>query len=101
MSAPDMKLACVSNLWLRQMHFLKAGDQNEGHLHNFDHLTLLAKGKLKVTVDGVPSEFTAPQMIYISTRIKSTNWKPWWTRPLRTAFTLCVTRTRTRSSIRP
>jgi quercetin dioxygenase-like cupin family protein len=47
------------------MHFEKAGDVEVGHTHQFDHLTLLAKGKLKVTVEGVSSEFTAPQMIWI------------------------------------
>ena len=66
MSYPETKLACVSNLWVRQMHFLKAGDQNEGHVHNFDHITLLSKGRVAVDVDGVISEFSAPQMIYIA-----------------------------------
>jgi quercetin dioxygenase-like cupin family protein len=47
------------------MHFAKAGDIEIGHTHQFDHLTLLAKGKLKVTVEGTASEFTAPYMIYI------------------------------------
>jgi quercetin dioxygenase-like cupin family protein len=47
------------------MHFQKTGDIEFGHTHQFDHLTLLAKGKLKVTVEGVVSEFTAPHMIYI------------------------------------
>jgi quercetin dioxygenase-like cupin family protein len=47
------------------MYFEKAGDTEVGHTHQFDHLTLLAKGKLKVTVDNVPTEFTAPHMIYI------------------------------------
>jgi quercetin dioxygenase-like cupin family protein len=47
------------------MRFEKAGDIEIGHTHQFDHLTLLAKGKLKVTVEGVPSVFTAPHMIYI------------------------------------
>jgi quercetin dioxygenase-like cupin family protein len=47
------------------MHFAKAGDIEMGHTHQFDHLTLLAKGKLKVTVEGTASEFTAPHMIYI------------------------------------
>lgn len=65
MSAPIVKLGCVANLFSRMMHFKKAGDTEVGHTHQFDHLTLLASGKLKVTVDGVPSEFTAPHMIYI------------------------------------
>jgi quercetin dioxygenase-like cupin family protein len=65
MSSPKVFLGCVANLFSRQMHFEKAGDTEIGHTHQFDHLTLLAKGKLRVTVDGVASEFTAPFMIYI------------------------------------
>lgn len=66
MRYPDTKMTCVSNLWLRQMHFIKAGDQNEGHLHNFDHITLLAKGRVVVDVEGNVSEFSAPHMIYVA-----------------------------------
>lgn len=65
MSAPGVMIGCVANLYSRMMYFEKAGDVEEGHAHQFDHLTLLAKGKLKVTVDGQVSEFTAPHMIYI------------------------------------
>mgnify|MGYP000562464335 CR=1 FL=1 len=62
---PEIKIGCVANLYSRMMHFKSAGDVEVGHTHQFDHLTLLAKGKLKVTVEGVVSEFTAPHMIYI------------------------------------
>lgn len=62
---PEIKLGCVANLWSRMMHFRKAGDTEVGHTHQFDHLTLLAKGRLRVTVEGKVSEFTAPHMIYI------------------------------------
>lgn len=65
MSYPEIKIGCVANLYSRMMHFKKAGDTEVGHTHQFDHLTLLAKGKLKVTVEGKTSEFTAPQMLYI------------------------------------
>lgn len=65
MSQPVVHIGCVANLFSRMMHFEKAGDIEIGHTHQFDHLTLLAKGKLKVTVDGIASEFTAPHMIYI------------------------------------
>jgi quercetin dioxygenase-like cupin family protein len=65
MTQPVVHIGCVANLYSRMMHFEKAGDIEIGHTHQFDHLTLLAKGKLKVTVDGAVSEFTAPQMIYI------------------------------------
>jgi len=66
MNYPDTKMVCVSNLWLRQMHFKNAGDRNEGHVHNFDHMTLLAKGSVTVDVDGELTDFTAPHMIYIA-----------------------------------
>lgn len=65
MSTPVVHIGCVANLYSRMMHFEKAGDIEIGHTHQFDHLTLLAKGKLKVTVEGVTTEFTAPHMIYI------------------------------------
>lgn len=65
MSQPIVHIGCVANLFSRMMRFEKAGDTEVGHTHQFDHLTLLAKGRLKVTVDGVSSEFTAPHMIYI------------------------------------
>jgi quercetin dioxygenase-like cupin family protein len=65
MSQPVVHIGCVANLFSRMMHFEKAGDTEIGHTHQFDHLTLLAKGRLKVTVDSVASEFTAPHMIYI------------------------------------
>lgn len=65
MDQPLVSMGCVANLFSRMMRFKKAGDTEIGHTHQFDHLTLLAAGKLQVTVDGVVSEFTAPHMIYI------------------------------------
>jgi hypothetical protein len=65
MATPEVKLGCVANLFSRMMHFKNVGDMEHGHTHQFDHLTLLASGKLQVTVDGHVSEFEAPHMIYI------------------------------------
>lgn len=62
---PEVKLGCVANLFSRQMHFKKAGDLEHGHTHPFDHLTLLAHGSLRVTVNGKTSDFKAPHMIFI------------------------------------
>lgn len=61
----EFSIGCVANLFSKQMHFKKAGDAEEGHAHLFDHLTLLASGKLRVTVDGNARDFRAPQMVYI------------------------------------
>lgn len=65
MRSPDINIACVANIFSRMMHFKRAGDIEVEHAHQFDHLTLLAKGRLKVKVNGVVSEFAAPHMIYI------------------------------------
>lgn len=48
------------------MHFKKAGDQNEGHEHNFDHITLLSQGSVEVDVEGQKTVFKAPHLIYIT-----------------------------------
>jgi quercetin dioxygenase-like cupin family protein len=48
------------------MHFVKAGDCNEGHVHNFDHITLLSKGSVEVDVEGQKTVFNAPHLIYIA-----------------------------------
>lgn len=66
MGFPSTTMACVSNLWVRMMHFEKAGDCNEGHTHNFDHITLLSKGSVEVDVEGKKTVFKAPHMIYIT-----------------------------------
>jgi hypothetical protein len=65
MNTPEIAIGCVANLFSRMMRFERAGDIEVGHTHQFDHLTLLAKGKLKVTVNGRVSHFAAPHMIYI------------------------------------
>lgn len=66
MAAPQTKMTCVSNLWIRMMHFEKSGDFNDGHTHNFDHITLLAKGSVEVDVEGQKTVFKAPHLIYIA-----------------------------------
>jgi quercetin dioxygenase-like cupin family protein len=65
MKHPKITIGCVANLWSRMMQFEKAGDTEQGHTHPFDHLTLLASGKLQVTTDNNVTVFKAPHMIYI------------------------------------
>jgi hypothetical protein len=65
MPTPLITIGCVSNLWSRMMHFKNVGDTEIGHKHQFDHLTLLAKGSLKVTIEGKDTIFKAPHMIFI------------------------------------
>jgi quercetin dioxygenase-like cupin family protein len=66
MNYPEISLGIVHNVWTRQMHFKKKGDHETQHTHQFDHLTLLARGSLEVVTNGEPTVFTAPHMIFIS-----------------------------------
>ncbi len=60
-----ISIGCVSNIYVRQMHFVNAGDVEFGHSHCFDHLSLLAKGKVLCIVNDKETEFCAPAMIFI------------------------------------
>jgi len=65
MTSPNSKISLVSNVWIKQMVFENVNDINQGHAHSFDHQTLLAYGKVLVTVNGKTKEFSAPTIIYI------------------------------------
>ena len=65
MSTPQVKVGLVANLFSRMMVFAAAGDVEQGHTHQFDHLTLLASGGLIVRANGCSTTFQAPAMIYI------------------------------------
>jgi len=64
--SPEVNIGLVANMFVRQMHFKSKGDCEQGHKHHFDHLTLLAAGKLLVEANGKETEYTAPTMIYIN-----------------------------------
>ena len=68
---PEVRILAVSNVYSRLMHFLKAGDQEIGHTHTYDHGTLLASGRLlveKMNEEGeviFSKEFIAPTFIMV------------------------------------
>lgn len=61
------EMGYFGNIWVKQHYLAKSGQDNGGgHTHHFDHVTLLARGKVQVEVDGYPAkEFTAPTFIVI------------------------------------
>lgn len=60
------ELGYFGNIWVRQNVLEKAGEKTLGHYHHFDHVSLLASGSVRVTVDGFePKEFHAPIFIVI------------------------------------
>jgi hypothetical protein len=61
----NIELGYFGNIWVRQ-NMLSKGEQAPGHVHYFDHVTLLAKGSVCVEVEGKdPKEFVAPTFIVI------------------------------------
>ena len=60
------ELGYFGNIWVRQNYLENKGDFVEGHTHNFDHVSLLASGKVLVEVEGFePKEFKAATFIII------------------------------------
>ncbi len=55
----------IDGVFIRQMYLTDAGNVMQGHKHAYNHITLLAAGKLRVTVNGKVTDFTAPHMIFI------------------------------------
>jgi quercetin dioxygenase-like cupin family protein len=66
MKEPEIQIGCVSNIYIRMMNFKNAGDVEHGHTHEFDHTSFLTRGSVRLTVDGIVKEFTAPHMILIA-----------------------------------
>lgn len=61
------EMGYFGNIWVRQNWLAKAGEDNGGgHTHHFDHVTLLAKGSVRIEVEGcAPKDFYAPTFIVI------------------------------------
>lgn len=63
MSEPITDLKLVDNVFVKMHRFLNAGDTHQGHAHVFDHITLLASGKVLMKHDNGEQEFTAPHLV--------------------------------------
>jgi hypothetical protein len=60
------ELGYFGNIWVRQNYLAKAGDTVGGHIHYFDHVTLLANGSVEIKIEGnEPKSFSAPTFITI------------------------------------
>ncbi len=63
MSEPRVDLKLVDNVFVKMHQFLNVGDTHHGHAHMFDHITLLATGKVLMKHDNGEQEYTAPHLI--------------------------------------
>jgi quercetin dioxygenase-like cupin family protein len=69
-SEPTTDLKIVDNVFVKLHHFLQAGDTHEGHVHTFDHITLLSSGSVKMVHDRGEAEYKAPNLIVTPKGIK-------------------------------
>lgn len=51
-------------MYIKETHF-KAGDWGEKHTHSFDHLSVLASGRVQLTVDNVSVEIEGPKILTV------------------------------------
>lgn len=63
MSEPITDLKLVDNVFVKLHQFINAGDTYHGHAHVFDHITLLATGRVLMKHDNGEQEFVAPKLI--------------------------------------
>ena len=57
----DIKI--VDNVFVKMFHMSEIGDKIGGHAHTFDHITLLAKGRVMMRAKGAEKEHVAPKLI--------------------------------------
>jgi quercetin dioxygenase-like cupin family protein len=62
----ESNISVVNNVFIKQLFFALAGQQAITHAHVYDHQTLLAVGALRLTVDGVATEYQAPAILVIA-----------------------------------
>jgi quercetin dioxygenase-like cupin family protein len=61
----DVKHYKVGAVYAKQVH-IKAGKVLVGHEHTYDHMSILASGKVEVTVDGETTLYVGPFAIGIA-----------------------------------
>jgi quercetin dioxygenase-like cupin family protein len=62
---PEILLGIDRNIYVRQMTFKKAGDQEPEHQHQHDHHTVLFKGRALFKIKDKLVEQSAPAMVFI------------------------------------
>jgi len=62
----EIKHHFAAGVYAREMSMDAPGQIAVTHMHNYDHLSYLAEGRVCVTVDGLQTTYDAPAMIVIA-----------------------------------
>lgn len=65
MANPMTYIDVADNVAVRMMHFQEVGDTHDGHIHNFNHLSLLSNGSVRVEFNSGVAEYSAPCIIVV------------------------------------
>lgn len=68
MTQPEIefpKFYIVGGVYAKELQLRLRGDKVVSHSHNFDHLSLLAKGRVAVTVNGISTVYNAPTAVNV------------------------------------
>jgi hypothetical protein len=65
------ELGAFGNVWVRMHVLRKVGQANQGHKHNFDHITIVATGGVRCEIEGrAPQDFYAPIFLEIAKHLE-------------------------------
>jgi quercetin dioxygenase-like cupin family protein len=74
-------LALVGPIGVRRFHLEKVCETNEGHQHNYDHTTIVVRGRLKIVkkyekdgsiIEEDAGEFDAGELIHVKANVHHT-----------------------------
>jgi hypothetical protein len=65
------ELGAFGNVWIRLHVLKKKGQANQGHKHNFDHVTIVATGGVRCEIEGRQTQdFFAPIFLQIAKNLR-------------------------------
>ena len=63
----------ADGIFIKQMYIAEMGTMVPQHAHAYDHTTLLARGSVRVWLEGIrQGDFRAPQPLFIRAKLKHT-----------------------------
>lgn len=66
---PELLHHCYPDMYAKEMR-VPAGYMIGKHIHPFDHFSILAKGWVKVSRDGIAEELRAPCLVHIAAGVE-------------------------------
>lgn len=63
----------ADGVFIKQMYLAQQGTMVPQHAHSYDHTTMLAKGSVRVWMEGqLKGDFVAPKALFIKAKVKHT-----------------------------